>query len=89
LTAAPYGWLSLCGDWRVGGGSVLYGAGSGGLLMGALWLAWHAYSWLGTTVDLDEGGVRITMLVIMGGVMIAALAAPDAFGEHAVIFAVT
>ena len=61
---------------------------SGGLLMAALWLAWQAYTWLGTAVDLDEGGVRLTMLVVMGGVMVLGLAAPGAFGEHAVIFAV-
>ncbi len=63
------------------------GMGQGVLLLAALWLAWSSYAWLGTTIDLDEGAVRLAVLVAMGGMLTAALAVPDAFGESAVLFA--
>ena len=64
------------------------GLGQGVLLISAMWLAWASYSWLGTHIDLDEGAVRLAMLVVMGGMLTAALAVPDAFGDRAVLFAV-
>ncbi len=63
------------------------GLGQGVLLIAALWLAWQSYAWLGTTVDLDEGGVRLAMLAVMGAMLAGALAVPDAFGDGAVLFA--
>ena len=63
------------------------GLGQGVLLMAALWLAWQSYAWLGTTVALDEGPVRLAMLAVMGAMLVGALVVPDALGETAVIFA--
>ena len=63
------------------------GLGQGVLLLAAMWLAWASYSWLGTHIDLDEGAVRLAMLAVMGGMLTAALAVPDAFGDGAILFA--
>ena len=65
------------------------GLGQGVLLIGALWLAWQSYAWLGTIVDLDEGAIRLAMLAVMGAMLAGALAVPDAFGDGAVLFAAT
>ena len=64
------------------------GLGQGVLLIAALWLAWQSYAWLGTTVDLDEGPVRLAMFAVMGAMLVGALAVPGAFGDTAVLFAV-
>ena len=64
------------------------GLGQGVLLIAALWLAWQSYAWLGTMVDLDDGAVRLAMLLVMGGMLAGALAVPGAFGDNALLFAV-
>jgi low temperature requirement protein LtrA len=60
----------------------------GMLVLAALWWAWTAYAWLTSTMDVDEGGVRLTMLAAMGAMLVAALAVPGAFGDDAVLFGV-
>src|SRR6266571_3374306 len=62
------------------------GAGRALLILGALWWAWSGYAWLTNTVDPDEGAVRGAMLVAMAAMFVAALAVPDAFGSHGVVF---
>ncbi len=62
------------------------GLGQGVLLLAALWLVWQFYAWLGTTIDIDEGAVRLAVLSVMGGMLTAALTVPDAFGDSAVLF---
>jgi low temperature requirement protein LtrA len=58
----------------------------GMLVLVALWWAWSAYAWLTSTMDVDEGGVRLAMLASMGTMLIVALAVPGAFGDDAVLF---
>src|ERR687895_667320 len=58
----------------------------GMLVLVALWWAWTGYAWLTSAIDVDEGGVRLTMLASMGAMLIVALAVPGAFGDDAVIF---
>ena len=58
------------------------------LVLAALWWAWAAYSWLTSATDVDEGGVRLTILGAMCAMFCAALAVPGAFGDHAVLFGV-
>ena len=58
----------------------------GMLVLAALWWAWTVYAWLTSAIDVDEGGVRLTMLASMGAMLIAALAVPGAFGDDAVLF---
>jgi low temperature requirement protein LtrA len=64
------------------------GLGRGLLVLAALWWAWAGYAWLTNTVDADEGAVRGAMVAAMAAMFIAALAVPDAFGRHGVIFGV-
>ena len=64
------------------------GLGHGLLILGVLWWAWAAYAWLTNTVDAEVGAVWGAMLVAMAAMFIAALAVPDAFGSHGVVFGV-
>jgi low temperature requirement protein LtrA len=58
------------------------------LVLAALWWVWAAYAWLTNTVDPDVGAVWGSMLVAMAAIFVAALAVPDAFGRHGVVFGV-
>jgi low temperature requirement protein LtrA len=60
----------------------------GMLVLAALWWAWNVYAWLTSTMDVDEGGVRLAMLASMGAMLVVALAVPGAFGDNAVLFGV-
>src|SRR4249919_2453617 len=42
------------------------------LVLAALWWAWAAYSWLTSATDVDEGGVRLTILGAMCAMFCAA-----------------
>ena len=64
------------------------GLGHGLLILSALWWAWAAYAWLTNTVDPDLGPVWGAMLVAMAAMFVAALAVPEAFGRHGVLFGV-
>jgi low temperature requirement protein LtrA len=65
-----------------------HGLGHGLLILGALWWAWASYAWLTNTVDPDEGAVWGAMLVAMAAMFVAALAVPETFGRHGVVFGV-
>jgi low temperature requirement protein LtrA len=65
-------------------GGVLHGM----LVLAALWWAWEVYAWLTSTLDVDEGGVRLAMLASTGAMLLVALAVPGAFGDDAVLFGV-
>jgi low temperature requirement protein LtrA len=58
------------------------------LLLTALWWMWAAYAWLTNAVDPAEGLVWGTMLVASGAMFVGALAVPEAFGSHGVVFGV-
>ena len=60
----------------------------GMLVLAALWWAWSVYAWLTSSMDVDEGGVRLVMLAAMAAMFGAALAVPGAFGDDAVFFGV-
>jgi low temperature requirement protein LtrA len=64
------------------------GLGHGLLILAALWWAWAAYAWLTNTVDPGEDGVWGAMLIAMAAMFVAALAVPEAFGGHGVVFGV-
>jgi low temperature requirement protein LtrA len=64
------------------------GLGHGLLILAALWWAWAAYAWLTNTVDPGGSVVWGAMLVAMAAMFVAALAVPDAFGRHGVVFGV-
>ena len=64
------------------------GLGRGLLVLAALWWAWAAYAWLTNYIAAEEDLERLLMLAVMGAFLVAALAVPEAFGEHALLFAV-
>src|SRR5689334_15203899 len=63
------------------------GLGRGMLVLAALWWAWAAFAWLTNYVAAEEDRERLLMLAVMGAFLITALAAPAAFGDHALLFA--
>jgi low temperature requirement protein LtrA len=62
------------------------GLGRGMLVFAALWWAWAAYAWLTNEIEADEDLPRLAMFASMTAMLIAALAAPNAFGDDGVIF---
>jgi low temperature requirement protein LtrA len=60
----------------------------GMLVLGALWWAWAAYAWLTNTLNPEEGEVRVGVFVVIGAMLIVALAVPEAFDDHGVLFGV-
>jgi low temperature requirement protein LtrA len=64
------------------------GLGHGLLILAALWWTWAAYAWLTNTVDPGVGAVWGAIVVAMAAMFVAALAVPDAFGRHGVVFGV-
>jgi len=62
--------------------------GHGLLILAALWWAWAAYAWLTNTVDPGEDAVWGAILVAMAAMFVAALAVPEAFDRHGVVFGV-
>jgi low temperature requirement protein LtrA len=65
------------------------GLGRGMLLAAALWWAWVAYAWLTNTLGASATAARVTVLLAMAAMLVASLAVPEAFGDHAVIFAIS
>jgi low temperature requirement protein LtrA len=64
------------------------GLGHALLILAGLWWVWAAYAWLTNTVDPGDGAVWGAMLVAMAAMFVAALAVPEAFGRHGVVFGV-
>jgi len=64
------------------------GLGRGMLVLSALWWAWGAYAWLTNYIAAEEDTERLLILAVMGAFLVTALAAPQAFGDDALIFAV-
>jgi low temperature requirement protein LtrA len=58
------------------------------LILSALWWAWASYAWLTNTVDAEADAMWAAMFVAMAAMFVAALAVPDAFGAHGVLFGV-
>jgi low temperature requirement protein LtrA len=63
------------------------GLGKGVLVLALLWWAWAAYAWLTSTVNPDEGIVRLAMFGAMAAMLVASLSVPGAFGGDALVFA--
>jgi low temperature requirement protein LtrA len=62
------------------------GLGQGMLVLIALWWCWGAYAWLTNYIASDEGVERLLIFVVMGALLIAALAVPHAFDDDALLF---
>jgi low temperature requirement protein LtrA len=64
------------------------GLAHGLLILTALWWAWSAYAWLTNALDPEVGAVWGALLVAMAAMFVAALAVPETFGQHGVLFGV-
>src|SRR3954447_914750 len=64
------------------------GLAKGVAVLGVMWWCWVGYTWLCSVVDPEEGAVRLVMFTAMAGLLLAALAIPDAFGDEALLFAI-
>ena len=64
-----------------------HGLVRGLLVLAVLWWAWVGYAWLTSVVDPEAGAVRLAIFVAMAAFLVAALSAPNAFGDDAFAFA--
>jgi low temperature requirement protein LtrA len=64
------------------------GLGRGLMVLAAVWWAWTAYAWLTNTLEPEEVSVRLAMFAAMAAMLVVALAVPEAFGDHGVLFGV-
>ena len=65
-----------------------HGVIRGSLVLAAIWWAWTGYAWLTSTLDVDEGPVRLMMMAAMAAMLGVALAVPEAFRGDARLFGV-
>ncbi len=65
-----------------------HGMGRGLIVLAALWWAWTGYAWLTNALEPEEGPVRAGMFAAMAAMLVAALAVPEAFAAHGVLFGV-
>jgi low temperature requirement protein LtrA len=65
------------------------GLAQGLLVLGMLWWSWTAYSWLTSVLDPEEGAVRLVMFGAMASLLIVSLCVPEAFGDLALVFALS
>ena len=64
------------------------GIGRGLLVLAAIWWAWTGYAWLTNALEPEEGQVRAGMFGAMAAMLVVALAVPEAFDAHGVLFGV-
>jgi len=64
------------------------GLGRGLLVLAVLWWVWASYAWLTNAADAETPVVLATMLFAIAASFIAALAVPEAFGVHRLLFGV-
>ncbi len=63
------------------------GLARGLLVLGAVWWAWVAYSWLTNSLDTERDDVRLVMFTAMGAMFVVSLSIPHAFNDNALLFA--
>jgi low temperature requirement protein LtrA len=59
------------------------------LVLGVLWWAWAGYAWLTSVIDPEAGGIRLVFFAAMASMLIAAICVPEAFGDLALVFALS
>jgi low temperature requirement protein LtrA len=64
------------------------GLAKGLAVLAVMWWSWVGYAWLTSTVDPEEGFVRLAMFAAMAGLLVAALCIPEAFGGEALLFVI-
>ncbi len=64
------------------------GAVHGLLVLALLWWAWTGFAWVANLVRVDDGVVRLILLLVMGAFLVLSMAIPEAFedgGDRTVI----
>ncbi|MEV1316791.1 low temperature requirement protein A [Micromonospora arborensis] len=51
------------------------------LLLAVLWWCWCCYAWLGNTVRVDEGLLRVVLFAVMATMFVVAVTIPEAFDD--------
>lgn len=62
------------------------GFGHGALALAAIWWAWVCFAWLTGTSDEAGPLTRTLIFLAMAAMLVAAIALPDAFGDHPLTF---
>src|SRR6185503_16231165 len=57
------------------------------LVLGLLWWSWVGYAWVTSVVDPEDDAVRLVIFSAMAGLLLVALAVPDAYGDLDLLFA--
>jgi low temperature requirement protein LtrA len=63
------------------------GAGQALIVLLAVWWSWNYTTWTTNELDTETIPVRLLLLALMLVSLLMAVAIPDAFGEHALLFA--
>ncbi len=61
----------------------------GMILLALIWWAWSAFVWAANAQEEDSGTMQLALLASLVLIFIAGLAVPQAFGDEAVLFALT
>jgi low temperature requirement protein LtrA len=64
------------------------GLGKALLILAVLWWSWSGYAWLTSTVNPEEGAVRIVIFLAMAAFLVVSLCVPEAFDDAALLFVV-
>jgi len=51
------------------------------VVMALIWFGWSAYAWLGNQARADEGPLRVSMFIAMGGFFVVALTIHEAYDD--------
>lgn len=58
-------------------------------VLAVVWWAWVAFAWLTNSIRIDDDLVsRLVMLLAMAAMLVVGLAAPNAFGDAAIVFGI-
>src|ERR671911_1922242 len=63
------------------------GAGQALIVLLAVWWSWNYTTWTTNELDTETIPVRLLLLALMLVSLLMSVAIPDAFGEHALLFA--
>src|ERR687890_1801662 len=62
------------------------GAGQALLVLLVVWWSWNYTTWVTNELDPESLSVRVLMIALMLATLLMAIAIPQAFGEHALLF---
>jgi low temperature requirement protein LtrA len=63
------------------------GVGHAALALLVVWWAWNYTTWVTNELDTDSAVVRLVLIGVMFGSLLMAVAIPEAFGTHGLLFA--